>query len=147
MADRMCDTEDSLSCYHLAECSNGRERDYGNKLLPSTAGTSLTAPPSQVGHMPWHKGKRQPNNNEDDDSPGMEVSVRVNWTMSCIKLASVRKNSWVIVIVDTLLEGKRVLNIQNRLLRGVCCFLWDPGLKMQRESSPHWYSTQVIIHY
>lgn len=75
MADRMCDTEDSLSCYHLAECSNGRERDYGNKLLPSTAGTSLTAPPSQV---PWHKGKRQPNNNKDDDSPGMEVLVRVN---------------------------------------------------------------------
>lgn len=48
----------------------------------------------------------------------MEVSVRLNWSMSCIKLASVRKNSRVIVIVDALLEGKRVLNMQNRLLRG-----------------------------
>lgn len=42
---------------------------------------------------------------EDDDSPGMEVLVRLNRTMSCIKLASVKKICWVIVIADALLKG------------------------------------------
>lgn len=78
----------------------------------------------------------------------MEVSLRLNWTTSCIKLVSVKKNSWVIVTEDSLLKGRECPTCRaDSLLRVVCCLPRDPGLKMKRESSALWYGAQVIIHY
>ena len=90
----MHDMEDTLSSLRLAEHSDLRDRGQQQQVAAqhSRHVSSVTTPPSQVPlHNRYEALQVELKNNEADGSPSLDVTLRLNQPIPCVKTASTKK--------------------------------------------------------
>ncbi|KAK4817820.1 hypothetical protein QYF61_000655 [Mycteria americana] len=93
-ANRTHDMEDTLSSLCLAEHSDLRDSGQWRRVpgRRSRCVSYVTTPLSQVPlHNRYEALQVEPNDDEDDGSSSLEVSLRLSWPMLCVKAASIKK--------------------------------------------------------
>lgn len=106
-ADRTHDMEDYLFSLHLSEHSELSDRAQWQQVHAqhSRCLSSVTTLSSQVPlHNRCEALQVEINNNKDNGSCDLELSLRLSWAIPCINTASIKKRRQVTVIGDFLLR-------------------------------------------